>query len=81
MNPNLTANLRADRELRAEIREEQLEQISQDLERALKALKWAKKEADTAKLSETHSASYTAICDALTNTQEAIDRLNDTPDH
>jgi hypothetical protein len=80
MNPNLTANLRADRELRAEIRAEQLKQISQDLERALKALKWAKKEADTAKLSKSHSTSYTGICDGLSNIQEAIDRLNDTPD-
>lgn len=80
MNPNLTANLRGQRELQAEIRSQQLEQLASDLERASKALNWAKKMAEQAKLNETNSASYTGICDAITNTQEAIDRLNDAPD-
>jgi hypothetical protein len=80
MNPKLTANLRAERELRAEVQQQQLEEISSDLDRALKALKWAKQMADIAKLPESHSSCYTALSDALANTQEAIERLNDAPD-
>ena len=58
----------------------QFDQLASDLDRALRALKWAEKTADSVRLSESHSAAYTAICDALTSTAEAIQRLNDAPD-
>jgi hypothetical protein len=80
MNPNLTANLRAGAELQAEIREDQFHKLEEDLDTALSALKWAKRQADELKLSESHSSAHTAISDALTNVQEAINRLNDAPD-
>jgi hypothetical protein len=80
MNPNLTANLRAEAELKAEIQQEQLEQIAQDLDRALKALTWTKRMADIVKLNENHSTFYTALCDAYTNVQEAINHIKDAPD-
>ncbi|HEY9834107.1 MAG TPA: hypothetical protein V6D26_26375 [Stenomitos sp.] len=80
MNPNLTANLKAERELKAKVLQEQINQVSTDLDTALKALKWAKRTADVAKLNETHSTFYTAICDAVSATQEAINHINDAPD-
>lgn len=58
----------------------QIDQLASDLDRALRALKWAKRMALGASLPESHSAAYTAICDALTSTAEAIQRLNDAPD-
>lgn len=81
MNPLLTANLRAEAELRAEIQQEQLAQIAEDLDTALRALKWTKSMADTAKLNETHNTLYTAICDAYTNVQEAIAHIKDASDY
>ncbi len=50
------------------------------LDTALRALNWAKRTADVAKLNETHSTLYTAICDAVSATQEAIAHINDAPD-
>jgi hypothetical protein len=79
MNPNLTANLKAEAELKAEIHQEQLEQIASDLDTALRALKWGKFMAEMAKLNETHSAFYTAICNAFNSTQQAINYINDEP--
>lgn len=80
MNPNLTANLRAEAELKAEVQQDQLAQITEDLDTALRALKWGKFMAETAKLNETHNTFYTALCDAFNSTQEAIAHINDSPD-
>ena len=79
MNPNLTANLRAEAELKAQVQQEQLEQIASDIERAVKALKWAKLTADQG-IKDSHTALYTAICDALNSCNEAANHLNDAPD-
>ena len=79
MNPNLTASLRAEAELKAEIQQEQLTQIAEDLDTALRALKWGKFMAEMAKLNETHSAFYTAICAAFNSTQQAINYINNEP--
>lgn len=79
VNPNLTANLKAEAELKAEIQQEQLEQIAEDLDTALQALKWSKSIAEMVKLNETHSAFYTALCDAFNSTQQAINFISDEP--
>jgi hypothetical protein len=79
MNPNLTANLRAEAELKAEIQQEQLAQIAEDLDTALRALKWAKSMAEMAKLNETQNPLYSAICVALNTTQQAINYISDEP--
>jgi hypothetical protein len=79
MNPNLTTNLRAEAELQAKIQQEQLEQIAEDLDTALQALKWSKSIAEMAKLNETHNTLYTAICNAFNSTQQAINYINDEP--
>jgi cell division protein ZapA (FtsZ GTPase activity inhibitor) len=65
--------------LRSEIQQEQLAQIAEDLDTALRALKWTKSMAKTAKLNETHNALYTAICNAFNSTQQAINHINDEP--
>ena len=77
VNPNLTASLRAEAELKAEIQQEQLQQIAEDLDTALRALKWGKFMAETAKLNETHNTLYTAICNAFNSTQQAINYISD----
>jgi hypothetical protein len=79
MNPNLTASLRAEAELKAEIQQEQLKEIAEDLDTALRALKWAKSIAEMAKLNETHNTLYTAICNAFNSTQQAINYISDEP--
>jgi hypothetical protein len=79
MNPNLTANLRAEAELKAEIQQEQLTQIAEDLDTALRALKWGKFMAEMAKLNETQNPLYSAICAAFNSTQQAINYISDEP--
>lgn len=75
MNPNLTANLRAEAELKAQVQQEQLEQIASDIDRAIKALKWAKLTADQG-IKDTHPALYKALCDAQKACSDASQQCN-----
>ncbi len=56
------------------------ETLPKDLDTANRALTWAEIVARATGLNQTHSQLYTAICDALTNVQEAIAHLGDAPD-
>ncbi len=77
MNPNLTANLRAERELRAKILKGELEQ---NLKKALPHLQTAYDAAVKAGLRESDYELLATIGDALTACTEALERLNDVPD-
>jgi hypothetical protein len=58
---------------------EQLAQIAEDLDTALRALKWTKSMAETAKLNETHNALYASICNAFNSVQQVINHVNNEP--
>lgn len=75
MNPNLTANLRADRELRAKILKTELEQ---SLKKALPYLQTAYDAAVKAGLRESDYELLATLGDSLTACKEALERLNDT---
>lgn len=80
MNPNLTANLRASRELQTEINNQGLKQVDLALQTALPWLEQAYCLMNSNRLDKRYSQLYTAICDAMTATQEACERIEDTPD-
>lgn len=80
MNPNLTANLRADRELRVQVQQQQLAEIQEQLEEALPELQSAYDLAEKAGIKESNYELLQALGDALTACTEALERINDAPD-
>jgi hypothetical protein len=56
------------------------ESLLEDLDTAFTALTWAKKMADQQNLKQSHSALYTAICDALNGCSHAMEHIDDAPD-
>jgi hypothetical protein len=80
MNPNLTVNLRASRELRAEIEKQELEQINLALQKALPWLEQAFNRMNSRLIYKRHSQLHTAISDAMTACQDALDHIEDAPD-
>lgn len=77
MNPNLTANLRADRELRAEIQQQELAAVREKLASAQQLL------ADADELMSKIKGSYfeinSAIADSLYHCSEAIHQIDHHP--
>jgi DNA repair ATPase RecN len=80
MNPLLTANFRAERELQQEIEKQNLSEIGESLRSALPWLENAYCLMNSNRLDTKYSDLYTAICDAMTATQEACSSLEDEPD-
>lgn len=80
MNPHLTANLRADRELRVQVQQQQLAEIQEQLEEALPELQSAYDLAEKAGIKESNYELLQALGDALTACTEALERINDQPD-
>ena len=80
MNPFLTANLRADRELRASIHKQELKAIQGQLESALPFLQKAYETGEKAGLEQVNYELLQALGDALTACNEAIERCDDVPD-
>jgi hypothetical protein len=80
MNPLLTANFRADRELQQEIEKQNLVEVGESLRSALPWLENAYCLMNSNRLDTKFSELYTAICDAMTATQEACSSLEDEPD-
>jgi len=80
MNPLLTANFRADRELQQEIEKQNLAEVGESLKSALPWLENAYCLMNSNRLDTKFSELYTAICDAMTATQEACNSLEDSPD-
>lgn len=80
MNPFLTANLRADRELRAEIHKQELKSIQGQLQEALPLLKSAYDKGEKAGLKEVNYELLQALGDALTACTDALERIDDVPD-
>jgi hypothetical protein len=80
MNPNLTANLRADRELRAKVEQQALTEVSENLKTALSWLENAHCLMNSNHLDKSHAQLYTAICDAVTACKEGLDHIDDQPD-
>jgi DNA repair ATPase RecN len=80
MNPLLTANFRADRELQQEIEKQNLAEVGESLKSALPWLENAYCLMNSNRLDTKFSELYTAICDAMTAAQEACNSLEDEPD-
>lgn len=80
MNPKLTANLRADRELRAKVQQQQLNEIEEQLETALPILQSVYEAAQKAGIKQSNYELLQAIGDALTACNEALERIDDQPD-
>jgi len=80
MNPNLTANLRAERELKAEIQRQALNEVGESLKTAISWLENAHCLCNSNSLDKSHSELYAAICDALTACKEGLDHIDDQPD-
>lgn len=80
MNPFLTANLRADRELRAEILKQEISTIQDQLQTALPLLKSAYDKGEKAGLKESNYELLQALGDALTACTDALERIEDEPD-
>jgi hypothetical protein len=80
MNPLLTANFRADRELQQEIEKQNLSEIGESLKTALPWLENAYCLMNSNHLDTKYSSLYVAICDAMTAAQEACSSLEDSPD-
>ena len=80
MNPNLTANLRADRELRAQVLQEIKVEIQKQLEIALQIHQGVYEAAEKAGFRESNYECLQALGDAVTACTEALERINDQPD-
>ncbi len=80
MNSLLTSNFRADRELQQEIEKQNLNEVGESLRSALPWLENAYCLMNSNRLDTKFSELYTAICDAMTATQEACSSLEDEPD-
>ena len=80
MNPKLTANLRADRELRVQVQQQQLAEIQEQLETALPILQSVYSTAEKAGIKQSNYELLQALGDALTACTEALERINDQPD-
>ena len=80
MNPNLTASFRAIREQQQEIDKQNLDEVGESLKSALPWLENAYCLMNSNRLDTKFSELYTAICDAMTATQEACRSLEDSPD-
>jgi len=80
MNPLLTANFRADRELHQDIEKQNLNEVGESLKSALPWLEQAYRLMNANRLDAKYSSLYVAICDAMTAVQEASSSLDDSPD-
>jgi len=80
MNPLLTANFQANRELQQDIEKQNLNEVGESLKTALPWLENAYCLMNANRLDTKYSELYTAICDAMTATQEACNTLDDSPD-
>ncbi len=80
MNPNLTANLRASRELEAEIEKQELGRVNLALQTALPWLEQAYCLMNSNRLDKRYSDLYKGVCDAMTACQDALDHIEDAPD-
>jgi len=80
MNPLLTANFQANRELQQDIEKQNLNEVGESLKTALPWLENAYCLMNANRLDTKYSELYTAICDAMTATQEAYSSLEDEPD-
>lgn len=79
MNPHLTANLRADRELRAQVQQEQLAEIRQKLAAAQPLLAAAIDLIHHNNLAPLFSEIYSDIADAYFHCNEAIEKIDEHP--
>jgi hypothetical protein len=57
-----------------------LEQVEESLKTALPWLEQAYRLMNSNRLDKRYSKLYTAICDAMTATQDALDHIEDAPD-
>jgi len=80
MNPNLTASFNALRTLQEDIEKQNLNEVGESLRSALPWLENAYCLMNSNRLDTKYSELYTAICDAMTATQEACSSLEDSPD-
>jgi hypothetical protein len=80
MNPLLTANFQADRELNQDIEKQNLNKVGESLRSALPWLEQAYCLMNANKLDTKYSRLYTAICDSMTAAQQACSSLEDEPD-
>lgn len=79
MNPNLTANLRAERELKAEIQQQQLTAVREKLAAALPYLAEAIELMRSSGLAQLHSEIYSDVVDARFYCGEAIKDIDQHP--
>lgn len=79
MNPNLTANLRADRELRAKVQQEQLASIREKLKAAQPHLVDAIDLIHSLGLAGSHGEIYSDVADAHFYCGEAISKIDEHP--
>ena len=79
MNPNLTANLRAERELRAKVEQQQLAEIRQKLTAAQPHLAQAIDLIHSLGLAGSHFELYSNLADAHFHCNEAIYEIDQHP--
>lgn len=79
MNPNLTANLRAERELKAQVQKEQLATIREKLAAAQPHFAEAINLIHSLGLTQSHGEIYSDVADAHFHCNEAIYKIDQHP--
>lgn len=79
MNPNLTANFRAERELQAKIQQQQLASIREKLVAAKPQLGQAIDLIHSLGLAKSHFELYSNLADAYFHCEEAISQIDNHP--